>query len=199
MVPRQQTTSTPTILQRFIFSSLWLFWSSHNWQRPSFPLVYEDIAEHTCPVSQQNARGNHFNVPRCWYPYPQRTAKFTTWWPLTPTGRHLYPPLDHWWPSPLSPRHRFHRPFNWSFLGNRFFVEKNRRSSISGAMASTAVKAKLASKSHPSDNNTIFSRCHDQHINYWPITLEKDGCTSYFVHFPCIFIFQKRLWRLGKV
>jgi hypothetical protein len=57
-------------------------------------------------------------------------------------------------------------------------LEKHRRSSISGAMASTAVKAKLASKSHPSDNNTIFSRCHDQHINYWPIALEKDGCSS---------------------
>jgi hypothetical protein len=56
-------------------------------------------------------------------------------------------------------------------LGNRFFLGKNRRGSSAGAMVSSAVKAKLVSKSHPSDNN-------DQHIHYWPIALEKDGCSS---------------------
>ena len=57
-------------------------------------------------------------------------------------------------------------------------MEKDRRSSTAGVMASCAVKAKLAHKGIPPDNRTIFSRCHQQNIHYWPIALEKDGCSS---------------------
>jgi hypothetical protein len=57
-------------------------------------------------------------------------------------------------------------------------LEKDRRSSTAGVMASLAVKDKLAHKGIPPDNRTIFSRCHQQNIHYWPIALEKDGCSS---------------------
>jgi hypothetical protein len=57
-------------------------------------------------------------------------------------------------------------------------LEQDRRSTTAGFLASSAVKAKLNHKNHPSDNHTISSQCHHQNIHYWPIALEKDGCSS---------------------
>jgi hypothetical protein len=57
-------------------------------------------------------------------------------------------------------------------------LEQDRRCSTAGFMASSAVKTKLAHKFHPTDNHTISSQCHHQNIHYWPIALEKDGCSS---------------------